>query len=328
MQVKIDALNKLFEKHAKDACEAVIVAPFVKTKTVHWLLGMLDENCKIRLLTRARLFDFILGASDVECWPAIWNCGGEIFIEQSLHAKYYRFDQAVFTGSANVTESALSRSNKPNLELLNVQLFDETFREIEKSLFVGRIKADKLTYKRLKSLIDRYKQDKAVEAFQRKIKRLQSRHDSKFEMIPLPDRWCFQTKRPSLLLAACLSPESLSSSDMEAALNDLKLLCIEPSEVLTEGDLRRTMEARLKSWCLVRRLHRCFDTNETPDYPYLRYGFIREAFGLEDDCEYDSHQGTVNAFFDWMIEFLPRDFFEAPRRHTRLLGRFCDLDCT
>lgn len=325
LQVRVAELDRLFEERAADAHEAVLVAPYVKAPTVEWLLSLLGDDCRIRLLTRARLQDFVLGASDIECWPLIWARGGEIYLEQTLHAKYYRFNDTVFFGSANVTESALNRRVGSNLELLASHPFDDAFRETEEALFTERILADKDLYKRLKTVVDRYRKDKVFVDLQRKLKRLRSRHDSKLEIVPLPDRWCFQTKHTNVLWMACQDLETLNEADREAALADLRLLRIRPEDVLSREDFRRIMAARLGNWSVVRKLHRCFDVNQTEDRPYLRYGFIRDTFGLEDDVDYDTYQGTVNAFFDWMIDFLPDVFCEGPRRHSRLLGRRGDL---
>lgn len=325
LQVTIAELDRPFEVHATNAREAVLVAPYVKVATLEWMLSLLGEDCRIRLLTRARLQDFILGASDIECWPLIWERGGDIFVEQSLHAKYYRFDDTVFFGSANVTESALNRRANPNMELLASHPFDESLHQTEDALFAGRILADKDLYKRLKTVVDRYRKDKVFIDLQKKLKRLRSRHDSKLEFVPLPDRWCFHTKHPETLWIACRHPQSLDEAERTAATADLQLLRILPEDVLSEEDLRRLVGARFNSWNIVRDLHRCFDKNETDDRPYLRYGYIRDAFGLENDEKYDGYQGTVNSFFDWMIYFLPDIFSEGPRRHSRLLGRRRDL---
>ena len=321
LQVTIAELDRPFEVHATNAREAVLVAPYVKVATLEWMLSLLGEDCRIRLLTRARLQDFILGASDIECWPLIWERGGDIFVEQSLHAKYYRFDDTVFFGSANVTESALNRRVNPNLELLASHPFDESFRQTEDALFAGRIRANEDLYQRLKTLVDRYKKDKFFNELQKEFKQFRNQHDSRLENVPLPDHWCFQTKHTNFLWLACRKPESLNNQEREAAFADLRLLRICPEDVRYKEDLQRLMAARLENWSVVRKLHRCFDNNQTEDRPFLCYGFIRDTFGLEKDEKYDQYQGTVNAFFDWMIDFLSDVFCEGPRSHSRLLGR-------
>lgn len=321
LQVTIAELDRPFEVHATNAREAVLVAPYVKVATLEWMLSLLGEDCRIRLLTRARLQDFILGASDIECWPLIWERGGDIFVEQSLHAKYYRFDDTVFFGSANVTESALNRRVNSNLELLASHPFDESFRQTEDALFAGRIRANEDLYQRLKTLVDRYKKDKFFNELQKEFKQFRNQHDSRLENVPLPDHWCFQTKHTNFLWLACRKPESLNNQEREAAFADLRLLRICPEDVRYKEDLQRLMAARLENWSVVRKLHRCFDNNQTEDRPFLCYEFIRDTFGLEKDEKYDQYQGTVNAFFDWMIDFLPDVFCEGPRSHSRLLGR-------
>lgn len=328
LQLTVSNFDQLFEHHAKNASDVVLVAPYVKTGTLQWLLSLFGENCQIRLLTRARLQDFVLGASDIDCWPMIWERGGQVFLEQSLHAKYYRFDNTVFFGSANITDSALNRRIDPNLEMLGIHPFDESFQLTEKTLLSGRVCADKNIFMRLKPLIVKYKNDKGVVKLQRKFTRLSSRHDTKLENVTLPDHWAFRTKHPVNLWKICRecttsSQSELTPTEMEAALADLKLLRILPNDVLTEEDLRRMVAERVKSWSVILKLHHCFDQNNTPDRPYLRYGFIRDTFNLEDDREFGEYQGTVNTFLDWMVYFFPKVFFNAPSNHSRLLGRYC-----
>ena len=104
-------------------------------------------------------------------------------------------------------------------------------------------------------------------------------------------------------------------------MHDLELLNIDQQTVNSKKEFLRIVKLRLTQWSLVRILHNCFDNNETPDYPHLRYGFIRDALNLTDDGDHGSYKGTVNSFLDWMITFLPDTFFEPEYNHSRLLGR-------
>lgn len=317
--IQISELNNLFQRCSYNVHEAVLVAPYIKSSTIVWLLSHLNKECHIRVLTRARLSDFVLESSDIETWPLIWDYGGEIFIEQSLHAKYYRFDKTVLIGSANISDSALNLNPNSNLELVGVFNYSNNFKEIESQLFSNRTKANRSIYNQLRCLIKDNKETLAKVT--NKIKKLGELHDAKLELVVLPDHWCFKSKTPKNLWLACSNPQALSSEDLAAAQTDLNLLKINPNQISSEKKLQRIVGLRLKSWSIVLKLHHCFDTNETPDHPFLCYGYIQREFHLENDRTYNSHHGTVNAFFDWMIAFLPNVFFEAPKKHSRLIGR-------
>lgn len=322
MQLDISGLDLLFSDYASQSDEVVIVAPYIKLSTLEWVFSFIKENASIRVLTRANLQDFILGSSDIECWPLIWKRGGDIYIEQTLHAKYYRFDDCVLIGSANITENALSRSEIPNLELVSIFKLDNVTRKIEEQLFTGRVVVDKGLYRRLKSVVDRYKKNKDVLIFKNKAERLKKRYEVELETVTIPDGWCFMTKSPENLWKCYKDPSSLGRADQAAALTDLSTLHISRDDKLSEREFYSAVASRLRNWSLYSKLNQLFDENETSDYPYLRYGYLRDSLGLVDDGECDSLNGSVNAFFNWMIMFLCKEFFEAPRRHSRLMGRY------
>ena len=322
MQLEISGLDLLFSDYASKADEVVIVAPYIKVSTLEWVLSFIKEKASIRVLTRASMQYFILGSSDIECWPVIWRKGGDIYIEQTLHAKYYRFDDCVLIGSANITERALNKSDKPNLELISTLTLDDVTRRVEKQLFAGRVAVDKSLYRRLKSAVDRYKKNKEVLTFKNKVERLKKRYEAELETVVIPDTWCFMTKSPVNLWIYYQDPSRLGKDDQVAAQTDLSTLRISPDDKLSERDFCSLVASRLRTWLLYSKLNQLFDENETSDYPYLRYGYIRDSLGLLDDGEHDSLNGSVNAFFNWMITFFPKEFFEAPRRHSRLLGRY------
>src|SRR5690606_18682307 len=58
--------------------------------------------------------------------------------QPTLHAKYYRADERVFIGSANLTDAALGWSSSPNLEILEeLQADQPRLREFERALSCG-----------------------------------------------------------------------------------------------------------------------------------------------------------------------------------------------
>ena len=62
--------------------------------------------------------DIRMGVSDLECRGIVLDCDGSFRLHNSLHAKYYRFNEHTLVGSANLTASGLGYAGKGNFEIL------------------------------------------------------------------------------------------------------------------------------------------------------------------------------------------------------------------
>ena len=100
------------------AGEIIIVAPYIKADALQRLLGLVQDNATITCVTRWNPNDIRVGASDVECRPMILQHDGAFRLHPSLHAKYYRCDDKVLVGSANLTASGMGYADVGNLEIL------------------------------------------------------------------------------------------------------------------------------------------------------------------------------------------------------------------
>ena len=97
----------------------LLVAPFMKRSVVERILGSIAETVAVDFVTRWRPDEILAGASDLDVWPLLRDRGqSTLRLCNSLHAKYYRFDERCLIGSANLTAAALGWSPRPNLELL------------------------------------------------------------------------------------------------------------------------------------------------------------------------------------------------------------------
>ena len=65
-----------------------------------------------------------------------------MWLQQSLHAKYFRADDALILGSANITATALGLTSRANLELLQTTTRDQTADAFEHRLFESAIQVD------------------------------------------------------------------------------------------------------------------------------------------------------------------------------------------
>ena len=96
----------------------IIAAPYIKADALARVLADFDPSATLICVTRWNPHDLAVGASDPDCRTIIVQRGGSFRLHPSLHAKYYRIDNVVLIGSANLTASALGWTAQPNLEIL------------------------------------------------------------------------------------------------------------------------------------------------------------------------------------------------------------------
>ena len=112
----------------------VIAAPYIKADALRRVLASTNAEALLICVTRWIPHDLAVGASDVECRELVVAFGGSFRLHPSLHAKFYRLDDVVLIGSANLTLSALGWSDGPNLEILCQAGGDFDFRAFEQAL--------------------------------------------------------------------------------------------------------------------------------------------------------------------------------------------------
>ena len=109
-----NALSRL----CSGAQDIVIAAPYIKSDALARALADVSPAVSLICITRWNPHDIAVGASDTECRTIVTERGGSFRLHPSLHAKYYRIDDAVLIGSANLTSSAMGWSPQSNLEIL------------------------------------------------------------------------------------------------------------------------------------------------------------------------------------------------------------------
>ena len=140
-------LGDLLRSLCSDAQHLIIAAPYIKADALTKILVDISPTTSLLCITRWNPHDLALGVSDTECRTIVIERGGSFRVHPSLHAKYYRIDDVVLIGSANLTASALGWSLQSNLEILcrpgddfNVATFQQCLlegaREISDDEFV------------------------------------------------------------------------------------------------------------------------------------------------------------------------------------------------
>ena len=113
-----DCLGALVTRLCSNAQSLVIAAPYIKADALSRILATISAEASLICVTKWEPHDLAVGASDVECRSLVIGSGGSFRLHPSLHAKFYRVDDVVLIGSANLTSSALGWSEQPNLEIL------------------------------------------------------------------------------------------------------------------------------------------------------------------------------------------------------------------
>ena len=105
--------------NATDTGQAVLAAPYIKEDSLRCLLDAAPRIESLTCVTRWSPSDLAVGASDAAVRGLVMSRGGSFLLHPTLHAKYYRFDDVVLIGSANMTASGLGLAPNPNLEILS-----------------------------------------------------------------------------------------------------------------------------------------------------------------------------------------------------------------
>ena len=105
-------------RYCNGAQHLFIVAPYLKAEALKTVLDAMDNIVSLICVTRWDPHDIAVGVSDTECRTIVKGHGGSFKLHPTLHAKYYRVNDVVLIGSANLTLSAMGWSTQPNLEIL------------------------------------------------------------------------------------------------------------------------------------------------------------------------------------------------------------------
>lgn len=116
---------------ASASSDVILIAPFVKVDAVRALLASCPAEASVLCVTRWKADEVLAGVSDLEVLDVLLERGqrGQLRLRADLHAKYYRFDDEVLVGSANLTARALGWALTSNLEILVAPADPNALRE-------------------------------------------------------------------------------------------------------------------------------------------------------------------------------------------------------
>ncbi len=109
----------------------IVVAPFIKAGALRRALPESYDRA-LTVITRWRPEEIHAGVSDLEVFDVVMSRpGATLRLCDRLHAKYYRADQQVLLGSANLTDLGMGWRPGANIELLQPHAYDDDMTAFE-----------------------------------------------------------------------------------------------------------------------------------------------------------------------------------------------------
>lgn len=285
--------------------EIVLIAPFIKAIALDRVLESLGKDIYLLCVTRWLPSEIASGASDLEVFEIVRNHHGSLWLRQDLHAKYYRSDEHVLIGSANLTNSALGWTSDPNLEIL-VPIDNSTYdnREFEEHLLSEAIEVDLDLYesmaaasKNWPNLDIEYKLDDTVF--------LQDPPES-------PRIWIPVSRFPTNLYKVYqdINSDDLPKLTREAGLRDLFVL--QPPSGLDEELFNQTIGISLLTMPVFDLIDRQVVTSQ-------RFGAMRDMLRQKCDFTNDEASRAWQTLIRWIRHFLPDRYeYTRPKHSERI----------
>ena len=205
-----DVLSRL----CAGAQQLVVATPYIKADALVRVLADVSPTATLICVTRWNPHDLAVGASDTECRTIVSERGGSFRLHPSLHAKYYRIDDVVLIGSANLTSSAMGWSAQPNLEIICRAGDDFDAGAFQQELIEGSREVSDEEFARWEAIAEIKAQSDAQLAGSQ----------------PLLDNWRPSTRDPRNLEFAYQGREDdiASLDEQQAARRDIQALLIPP----------------------------------------------------------------------------------------------------
>ena len=237
---------------ASAACQGdvVLASPFMKAATLERIVNHLPPAVSVTCYTRWRVEEIVAGVSDLECWDVIARRqNGQIRLIPNLHAKYFRFDQSVYVGSANVSLAALGWKAFPNLEaMVRLDVESQSWQSFECALAVDALEVTQEIVSDFTELVRQFSGVKLHE------------HKSVMQQVP-PGAdssrrsaiWVPKLRSPEYLFKSYEGDNGVMSRDgIDAAFSDLEELEVPPG--LPEAAFIALVRARLVLMPIIVRI--------------------------------------------------------------------------
>jgi len=308
MNVKLLPGNQLTNLLRQTHSSALLISPFIKYKALRQLLSAISNGVELQVVTRWRVDEILAGVSDLDVYSLLQERGSTLWLCSTLHAKYYRGDETVLVGSANITAKALGWASTPNLEILANTTPVTAFEE---QVYANAVQVDDELYKLFKTNIE------AIPPLPKPDLELptdiqEESLDDGGAVISL-DQWLPTLRYPEhLYVAYCGDLDKLTSAARESALVDLSVLDIPPG--LSEDIFKKTVGTLLLQMPLINKVDQLVATSQ-------RFGAVRNY--LKQQVKRDNFDATTawQTLMRWLLYFLS-DVYQAYKpKHSEIFTR-------
>ena len=297
--------DKLVELCSQATQEVVLIAPFIKTKALNRILQSFGADVSLLCVTRWLPSEIASGASDLEVFEIVRNRQGSLWLRQNLHAKYYRGDEQVLIGSANLTNSALGWTSGPNLEILvSIDNSPYDIMEFEKHVLSEAIEVDLDLYESMVAASEswpnldiEYKLDDTVFP--------QDHPESLTIWVPI-------SRFPTNLYKVYrdMNSDDLPELTREAGLQDLFVL--QPPSGLDEKLFNQTIGISLLTMPVFDLIDRQVATSQ-------RFGAMRDMLRQKCGFTNDEASRAWQTLIRWIRHFLPERYeYTRPKYSERI----------
>jgi hypothetical protein len=290
--------------------EVLLVAPFIKQMVLRRLLGSISSSVPVVVCTRWRPDEIAAGVSDLGVFDEIADRPqSSLRLCANLHAKYYRADNRVLLGSANLTSTGLGWAANANLEIL-VPLSDgERLATFEDALMAASFQATRTIRMLMAEMVAE------IRSLPPPV--LQDDHHA---AQTVQDKWWFpRTRNPELVFRAYCGSSELSSVATQQTRADLAVMELRPGQ--SEAYFRSMVRAALLQSPTVAALDQLLAEPR-------RFGevqsFMREQ--LLDAGSTREPDEASQTLLRWLIHFLPERYRGHTARYSEVFSRLGDAE--
>ena len=285
---------------------AILVSPFIKVTAFRRLVLNLQSRVPLTVITRWRPEEVAAGVSDLEVFSECeMRPHTQLRLLHNLHAKYYRADNGVFIGSANLTNAGFGWAAFANTEILHRVEADASWRDFERTLLNASVLATSAVMMATQALAN------AFIGSSLPVSVADSMPMSASE--PEHTLWIPQCRSPQMLFE-CYSgaPSLVPTATLDAAVRDLRGLGIPAG--LGRNDFRLHLRLALQMQPIYRIM-----CDLVADQP--RFGELRQRLNahpsLDGTVIYPTE--TLQTLMRWFVEILPEQFLIRVYRYSEFL---------
>lgn len=282
----------------------VVVAPFITLKAFESVMRDVGDDVTVVVVTRWVAEELAMGVSDCRIYESLsTRPNAIIYLLPNLHAKYYRSDNSIIIGSANVTGRALSDGLNANFEVLSpLPINENEINRFESELLRHAEPVTPELYKKtllLQNELRRFSPDK-IDYFE--VYHLQAASQTEY--------WSPSISEPKELFAQYLKLVSGSGIDELGAKQELNRW--KPPFQLNEADFDEFISEQIGREPITITINKYLSSRER------RFGEVAKF--LADELALETRGSDEwDILLEWLLYFRSSDYSYRRNPHSELV---------